>query len=297
MIRADVKMADYVADRLDEGFQIQGLCPPSLNSSVAHALLTRSPKHAWTKHPRLNPAWAPDDDRGFDMGTAAHGVLLEGRTLDVVPFDNYRKKSAQELRDAIIERGGIPALEPQARAVEQMVAVARAKLFGSPDLAGYREFLAEQTILWEQDGAWLRCRPDWMTLDHAVIVSFKTTTNAEPDAFLRHALMMGYDVQSAFELAGVKAATGVDARYVWLASECEPPYAASLVGLSPALLNMAQSKLSVAVDLWRDCLTRDHWPAYPDRICYMDPPAWALGNWNERMTLSGANLPDDVEAL
>ena len=44
--------AEYHADPAPE---------PSLSRSLAHTLLTRSPRHAWQAHPRLNPAWLPDE--------------------------------------------------------------------------------------------------------------------------------------------------------------------------------------------------------------------------------------------
>lgn len=277
MIRADVPLGDYVADRVGEG--------PSLSSSLAHVLLSRSPAHCRHLHPRLNPSWQPDDDRDFDLGTAAHAVLLEGRELFVIDYPDFRTKHAQALRDEAKAAGKLPVLTHQASDIASMVTIATTKFALCPDLEGYNvaDLLPERTITWEQDGVALRCRPDWMSQDFKLVISYKTCrTSAEPNAFLRTILGSGYDLQAAFELAGVKAATGVDAHYVWLVSEVTEPFACSLLGMSPAWLALARAKFRAAVHVWRECLTTDRWPAYPERICYVEPPGWAEAQWITR---------------
>lgn len=300
MLIPNVPIADYVTDRFDG--------PPSLNSGLAHLLLTRSPLHAWHGHPRLNPAWQPDEGRGYDLGAAAHALLLEGRELFVIEAPDYRSKQAQAIRDEAKAAGQLPVLAHQASDIASMVTVAR-RAMQSPDLDGIGPLVAEQTILWEQDGVRLRCRPDWMTDHpaHATIVSYKTTrASAEPNAFLRTILGSHYAMQAAFELAGYKAAVapghsapmGCDAAYVWLVQEIEPPFACSLLGLAPSFLAFAESRFRTAVHIWADCLRRDSWPSYPERIAYLEPPPWAVGDWNERLTLSGANEAEEgIEAL
>jgi hypothetical protein len=271
----NVDMLTYVRDAFDG--------PPSLSSSIAHRLVNRSPAHAWFAHPRLNPAWEPDEDRAFDLGTAAHAVLLEGRVVCALNFPDFRTKAAREAREAALADGGLPVLEHQAEAITQMVLNARAKIATSPDLVSLGELLPERTIRWQEGEAHCRTRPDWLTYDHAVILSLKTTrASAEPDAFLRTILNSGYDMQCAFELAGVKALTGAEPKYVWLAIECEPPFAASLVAPGPTLLDLAQQRFRAAVSRWTACVAADRWPAYPDRVCYLDAPPWALTQLLER---------------
>ena len=86
-------LADYVRDPAPA---------PSLSASIAHLLLTRSPRHAWLAHPRLNPQWAPEEDERFDFGTIAHELLLEGHTNSAVVVDapNWRKRAASEAKRA-----------------------------------------------------------------------------------------------------------------------------------------------------------------------------------------------------
>jgi hypothetical protein len=61
-------LVDYVGDPAPR---------PSLSASIAHHLISRSARHAWHAHPRLNPLWAPDGTDATEFGTIAHAILLE----------------------------------------------------------------------------------------------------------------------------------------------------------------------------------------------------------------------------
>lgn len=283
-----VPMEQYVRDCFHDG-------PPTLSASIAHILLTTSPRHAWTRHPRLCPTWQPDDDRAFDLGTAAHAALLEGKALHAITFPDektgelivptdYKRKGAQKARDAAKAVGLLPVLQHQAEAIERMVAIARAALAESPDLADLGPLQAEQTLRWQDGSGWCRSRPDWITEDRKVVLSYKTTgASAEPNTFGRGALLnQGYDLQSAFETRGIEMLTGAAPKYVWIVQETEEPYAVSLVGLTPAWIAMATAKYRRALADWSYCLHEERWPAYPENICWLEPPAWAEAQWVER---------------
>lgn len=282
-----VPMNQYVRDAF-EG-------PPSLSSGIAHLLLTRSALHAFTRHARLNPGWTADDSRDFDLGTAAHAVLLEGKPLHIVSFvdektgevmfpTDYKKKAAAKARDEARSAGLFPVLEHQAGNIASMVAVARGKLAACPGLGcALDTLLAERTLRWQSGGAWLRCRPDWLSADAALVISYKTTrASAEPSAFLRTILGSGYDLQAAFEMAAVTTATGTEPQYVWLVQECAEPFACSLIGMTGELRDFAAMKLRRAVTLWAYCLGENRWPAYSDEIERPELPAWAQSGFIDR---------------
>lgn len=69
---------------------------PTLNNSVAKALLAATPLHAWTAHPRLNPGWEPTVKEAFDLGSAAHFLLRSGEAkIHVVDAPDWKKKDPQ----------------------------------------------------------------------------------------------------------------------------------------------------------------------------------------------------------
>lgn len=259
---------------------------PSLSSSIAHLLMSRSALHAWHAHPRLNPNYTEDVSDEYDFGTVAHGELLEGKSkLCVIqPEDHAGKKGGipkgwtndaiREARDTARANGLIPMLPWDAAKVSEMVAAARAAIAAS-ELAGVMDGAdIEKSIRWNE-GAIVKCRarPDAVNHGMRIIVDYKTTNNAEPDAFMRSGLAYGYDVQEAFYRRGMRA-LGMDYNFVFIAQEKEPPYACSLVALDPAMQDMADRKVSFAIASWESCLKRNEWRGYPNRIAYITPPAW-----------------------
>ena len=258
---------------------------PSLSASVA--LLTRSARHAWLAHPRLNPAWTPTATEQTEIGTLAHALLLEQdeSRVVVVEADDWRTKAAKLARDEARAEGNLPVLAHKLSAVRAMVSAAHEAIAAS-ELAEmfFRTGRVEQTLLWQDGGAWCRCRPDLISTDRRVFVDYKTTGgNAEPDSWARGMMLqMGYDVQAAFGLRAARVLHGVEADFVFVVQETEPPYAVSFVGLAPAFQEFAEQKRRHALTLWRHCRERDEWPGYPSRTCWVEPPGYALTQWDER---------------
>lgn len=284
-ILANVDMVDYVADQ-----KLGNTAAPSLNSSVAHVMVERSAAHGWYKHPRLGGKG--HEERGdFDKGTAVHAALLEGLdVVEVLDFPDWRTKLAREARDEARANGKIPLLKEDAGAVKHMVHVALQAIAASPDLKGLGELVPEQTILWQgPTGSYLRCRPDWVTKDRAICLSYKTTTNAEPVKFCRTLFDLGYDMQGAFELSGLRdhdVANGFANRnqekYVWIAQETTAPYAVSLIGMGPEVEEYAYGRMEEAERLWAACLKAGKWPSYSSRILYPETPPWLRPQFAEK---------------
>jgi hypothetical protein len=264
-----VSHADYHADPC---------LTPSLSSSVAKTLLSRSPMHARMMHPKLNPTYVNAESSRFDLGAMAHAMLLEDDTSKLVSIDadDWRTKAAKEARDEARAAGKLPVLARHAADLLRMVSAARTFLSGS-ELKDF-EWEAERTVVWQEDGIWCRSRPDWLSTGRDVILDYKTTDDANPEAFIRQIARMGYDTQAAFYSRGLQA-VGSSATFAFLAQEIEPPYARSLVALSNTYLEIARVKVERAIKTWAYCLRNDDWPAYTDRILYAEPPQWELAKF------------------
>lgn len=277
---ANLPIADYAADN------IPGMVAPTLNSFLAARLLERSEAHAKYDHPKLGSKWPEPPNNLMNIGSAAHLVLLEPERIDDIeriPYTDWRTRASQELRDEALADGHIPLLAKDADAVVLMAAEAQALLDDSPDLSFLGRTLNEQTYVWKEERAtgscWLRCRPDMVSEDGLVIISYKTTSqNAEPAAYMKTLLNGNHDLQAGFEIAGVEAIHGTagQTRYVWLVQEMEPPYAVSLVGLSQPLRHLGLSRFDQAVERWAACIASGKFPSYSDRIQYPEVPAWRL---------------------
>lgn len=270
-----VPMEDYLADPCD---------PFSLSSSIANVMLTRSGLHARQAHPKLSPAYSPDDSARAELGSAAHRALLE-RTFDGIvwiPFDNYKKGAAQDMRDQARAEKKIPVLAALEKTLVQMVLVASDTLSENEDIKiDLKDGDVEQTVIWLESGCYCRARPDWMSRDRRVLLNYKTARSAEPSQFVRSMASQGYDFSAAFYERGMRS-VGSRSEEFFLAQEIEPPYACSLVGLDPSMRNIADHKVNQAISLWIQAVKNGVWRGYPNRVHYASPTPWQLAEDEER---------------
>lgn len=251
---------------------------PSLSSSIANILLCQSPLHAWLAHPKLNPHYVREVDSRFDLGSAAHLMLLERREDRIVIVDaaDWRTNKAKEARDAAQLLGKYAILQRHYEDVVRMVDAARTYLAGTEltDLLDTGD--AERSVLWQEGDFWYRCRPDLMSADRRVILDYKSTANAAPDVVATQIGRMGYDLQSELYTRGLTSVTRAEPAFVFLFQEITPPYACSLIALSNAYRAVGQAKVKRAMNLWRASLQSGLWPAYTPELLYAEPTSWQL---------------------
>ena len=268
--------AQYHADDLADS--------PTLSKSIIQILLNQSPAHARFSHPKLNPEFERKEEEKFALGTVAHQVFLEGlAAVAIVPYDNWTTKAAKGLRDEARANGLIPLLAKDFERVEAMVVTVRSWLTTNHP-ALFVGGKAEQTITWEDRGVLCRARLDWLLADNSEIHDLKSTSrSANPEQWCRSSLFsIGADIQAAFYTRGVEAVAGVRPEFKFVVCETEPPHALSVIAMGPDVLTLADKKIDYALDLWRRCLERDQWPAYPARVAYADLPPWEESRWLAR---------------
>ena len=255
----------------------------ALSSSLCHTLLTRSPAHA--RYEQLHHTVA---NAAMDLGTVVHRVLLEGHEngIALVEADNWRTKAAQTARDEARGAGKVPLLAMAMDEVRAMVEVAY-RFIQTTELDGmFDRGKPEQTLLWREQDVPCKVRPDWLADDFRILVHYKTTQgSANPDSFISRMVDMGYDVAAAFYARGVQQVCGVvpsQLLTVFLVQEAEPPYACSLLGLAPSLMEIAVVKVERALHVWATCLAEQRWPAYPVQICYAEARPWQITQMAEK---------------
>ncbi len=272
--------ADQVGDR------------PSLSASIASTLCSRSPLHAWTNHPKLNPDFEQYEDDKFSIGTVAHAMLLQGDDVAVqVDADSWRTNAAKEERDAIRAAGRVPLLTKDWERCVQMVKAARAQLAAIPGAWPFTSGKPEQTLTWEEpNGVLCRARLDWLRDDFTAVDDLKTTSrSANPEGWTRNTLYgIGGDVQAAFYLRGVKAATGVDAVFRWVIVETAPPFALAVVSPGADVIKLGTEKVEHAIRRWGQCLDTGVFPGYPSQVCHAELPAWEESRWLEHEEVEAA---------
>jgi hypothetical protein len=267
-----------------------GLDAPMLSASIATMLLRQSPLHAHAAHPKLG-GFPPDESETFDLGTAAHSLILEGSEANyaIVDANDWRTNAAKQQRDEARAAGKIPLLLRQVENVRNMARMVRSNLAQFEDApAPLTEGKPEQTLVWNEDGVWCKARLDWLHDDLLTIDDLKTgAVSAKPEAWTKTLYGRGGDLQAAFYIRGLIAVgrdnfgPGHEPTFRWIVAENAYPYATSVISLSPEGLAHAHEQVEQAIHLWRACLAHDRWPGYPTRTCYVEPPPWALAQMME----------------
>lgn len=283
---ADIPMDDYHRN--------PNLLPgPSLSSSGAKKISAQSAYHYWYDSP-LNPNRPPEDQKPFfNIGKAAHDMLLMGddwrNKYFVLPegFTSTAKNKfaeAIEERDAAIE-AGIPILRFQdAKVVEE---VTKAIGANGDAINALSNGLPEMTIAWQdkETGVWLRARPDWLPYsiingsDVRVVTDLKflAQTHCRPHGFSKALFDFGYHQSAAFYDDGIEAIYGKRAtNWLFIAVEKEAPYSVSVYELPQEDVERGRAQNREAIKTFAKCLETGKWPSYTsEEIQMVGLPFWA----------------------
>lgn len=249
---------------IDELVYHAGAGEPSLSVSGAKRLLDSPARFRYEQdHPPTSDA--------FDFGHAAHAkVLGVGLEVTSVPLDLCAKNGARSTAEAKAfmaeaKAAGKVVLKPEEIAViDEMASALEAN---KAVMALLRDGQPEQSIYWRdpETNLLLRGRSDWVTQlhDSPVIVDYKTCQNANPDDFRWEVGKRFYHQQDAWYREGYEHLTGVPHGFVFIAQEKTAPYLPSVVELDNDARDIGAQRNAVARRVFLDCMTRDHWPAWP----------------------------------
>ena len=131
--------------------------------------------------------------------------------------------------------------------------------------------IREASATFEACGVSCRIRPDVLTRT-GIHVSLKTTGDAGPETFGRHAGRMGYHTQLAFYRLGLLA-LGVDLKAtVVVAVESAPPCVPAVYIVEEADLDAAQVEVERLLHRLAMCKAEDDWPGYGGMKVLRFPP-------------------------
>ena len=262
-------------------------CPePSLSRSVAKLIAERTPAHAFTAHPRLNPAYQPYEATKFDIGSASHTLILkEGAEIAVIEADDWRTKAAKDARDFARAEGKTPMLARQFDEAMACVDTVREKLpdFGLGNILSPEHGDSEVVVAWDDPVAgWCRVMFDRL-MDDLTIWDFKFTGIALTDENLsRHMAGMGYEFQHAFYERGIENLfpdMRGRVKFGFVFCEIKPPFAILPVRLSNAAAAKGRAAVDLACERWRDAKASGAWPTYSGDVHVIDYPPWAIAEW------------------
>lgn len=273
----DLADAEYHADPVPGGSLsstgVRKLLPPSCPALFRH----------WADH-----GSAPKAE--FDFGHAAHRLVLgTGPEIVVVDAKDWRTKAAQEQRDAAYAANAAPVLRAEYDDAQAMAAALRAhpvaRLLFDSDTG-----VSEQAMFWVDgpSGIWCRSLPD-RRLDQRggrlILVDYKTTNSAAPDAISKAVYNHGYHQQAAWYLDAVPAlGLAGDAAFLFAFQEKTAPYLVHVIELDAVALRIGRELNRRAIEVYALCTAAGTWPGYSTDIDLIALPGWAEHRHSEEYT-------------
>lgn len=263
-----------VYDFDDHAYQSDPCKEISLRSSTAYKLVERgsTPMHAWVGCSRLNPDWSEETKKEFDIGKAAHELLLgKGAGYAIVHHPDYRKKVAQDERDAIRAAGKVPLLESEAADVRAMVKAANRQIgelieAGTIDASPFDHALTEKILVWRDRETQVLCRAmcDGLSVDHDILSEVKTEgVSAAPENWNFKARKFGYIFRLAFYRRGLEALGLAHSPSIHVyVMEKKAPYLLAFYRIDDELIMREDENVRRALKIWRRCLETNKWPGY-----------------------------------
>ena len=190
-------------------------------------------------------------------------IATNPKKEDVVAF--YRSLVAD--KDIITQE--------QFEQIEEMRKVMLATPFVSKLINGEHEI----SYFWVDEDTGLECkvRPDSINHKLKIVVDYKTCDNAETEHFMKQAIKLGYDLQSAYYLDGVKANTGDDYIFVFIAQEKKPPYAVNILQADDIFIRSGREVYKAMLQTYKDCSESGVWYGYlgaENQINSLGVPKW-----------------------
>lgn len=257
-IYSGVKNADYHADE-------------ALGSTSLKTLATRTPAHYQhdLKHPKSSAA--------FDLGTAAHSLILEQDESGIVVIDVDAKRGKVWTDPAsAAEAEGKIALTSKEWA--QVVAMRDAVMAHPLAKAALDGGTPEESVFWSHEsGTALKCRPDMLHRGGKLgnlIVDLKTVQSADQADFAKSAANFGYHIQQAHYQSGLKAATGEDFDFIFVLIEKSPPYLPAVVQLDAEDVARGAELAERSIRIYNECSKSGRWPGY-ESTTPIELPRWA----------------------
>ena len=213
----------------------------------------------------------PTTKKVFEFGKAAHAkVLGVGSVITVIPADLLATNGAEsttKAKDFRAEHEAAGEVVLKAADAEVVDAMAAAIEDHHEARALLADGTAEQSMAWRDPDTriLMRGRTDWVTewRGTPVVVDYKTCSDANPDEFRWDARNFDYHMQDAWYRQMRDGITGTPHGFLFIAQEKTPPYLVSVVQLDDESRARGHERNQLARAVWLECMTADHWPAYP----------------------------------
>lgn len=265
---------------------------PSLSSTGVRRLLDSPARFRWAlTHPE-------PPKKEFDLGHAVHAKVL-GVGAGVVEIPGHLLSEDGGVRSAAAKlwvseargKGLVPLKRP---VLEQVDAMAEALLAHNTARLLLEQDGSAEASVFAQDpefGFGMRARfdflPDAGTGPRSAFDLKTTARDASPAAFAKAAADHGYETQQVWYELVHTWAEGWAPPMVFVVVEVAPPHLVAVHQLDAEFVEIGRTRVERARALYADCLARDQWPGYEDRVFLTPPPMWLIyRNTDEENELS-----------
>ena len=271
-----------------EGFQEY----TSLSSTVALAMIEKTPIEARMKINRLNPELEKKKNSdAINLGSMVHDkVLLKGNgknLYEIVPFPDFRTSDAKERRDDLISRGIIPLAknkktEELLKSIDTMEARLHEQLAEHMEYPGLMSTgQGEQSGFYfdQEIGIWKRARFDWLDEKYSDIIWDYKTTSLELDQWINNDLWKEKYIQAPHYKSVYNGITGQKNKFGFIVQRSVDPFIVAVVVIDESYLDMVSDRYKVAETKFVECLKTGKWAGGSRFTQHSCPPPWIVNKW------------------
>ena len=275
---------------------------PSISSSGLRTIWSASPAHYYAYSPYNPTRWPRKSNDAFDLGKAAHHVLLGeeefGRHFAVRPdeWSDWRTKAAQEWKAAQIAAGKTVLTPDDLVAIRGMRdGLVRNLLVQAGILDG--EVERSMFVVDPETGIWLRSRPDVIPTASGDFSDLKTTVSVRRDDLAKSIADFGYVMQAALLRMVCRLLDVPFTSFSFVFVEKNPPYCARVVMLKDHELDRGEKQIRISLRMFAEGLRTGFWPG-PDGeqsdAEYIEQPSWAQTRAENRLAELAHVYPGNV---
>lgn len=269
---------------------------PAISESGLKTLLDCPAKYYYKY---LSGEYEAKEKPHFKIGKACHKYILEGEQAflqeywhnpyseltkselvrllqDKFNYDcSIAKYLVTDLMELLLDNEGITPknIHLNKNELNQVIGTARAIKANKKAYNAFRQKgESEISLFWQDDdtGIWLKCRPDYLPVDHKLIPDYKTCASVNPEIFYGEFIKYGYHIQAAMYTKGIKAVFGDDVdTFFFVAQEKEPPYITQIYIPDADIITYGDKAVNLGIEKFLECKNSGIWETYSNEIIEM----------------------------
>lgn len=245
-------------------------------SSLVHML--RSPQYfQFKKSEPMEPS------KAMLFGSAVHKAFLEPELFEqeyaVAPKVDKRTSKGKEAWASFEynNRGKKLIDQDDCEAIQGMMTALKKHSYVSKLLGLIQKAHIEVSAYTTIEEVLCKSRADLMIPEMGMLIDLKTTSDARPHEFQRSVADYMYHVQGAYYLDVFSKATGIKFdKFLFICVEKEAPFGVQVYVADPEMIEVGRFEYQNALISYKDCLEKNEWPSYDEKVLNLSLPTWAL---------------------